>query len=61
MISETTIYQAVCDKCGKEFPLISTSENFALEYAIADGWHHANGKLLCPGCAKELPGKNKNE
>lgn len=50
MIQEVTMYQAVCDGCGRCIGTqISRSHviNSALNHC---GWQEINGKLYCPDC-----------
>lgn len=56
MIREVTMYQAVCDGCGKTH----INENMgycawvdgcsAIEDACEAGWTEIDGKLYCPDC-----------
>lgn len=56
MIREVTMYEAVCDRCGKSH----INENMgycawvdgcgAVEDAYEAGWTEIDGKLYCPDC-----------
>lgn len=58
MIREVTMYQAVCDGCGKSH----VNENMgccawvdgcsAIEDAYEAGWDEIGGKLYCPDCVE---------
>lgn len=57
MIKEVTMYQVVCDKCGRVFEngifgsnRFYTSEG-ALKSAQRYGWTESNGKNLCHVCS----------
>lgn len=56
MIREVTMYQAVCDGCGKTH--VNDSMGYcawvdgcgAVEDACDSGWTEIDGKLYCPDC-----------
>ena len=58
MIQEVTMYQAVCDRCGKSHvdeiigyaPWSDTLS--AIIFAILDDWQEIDGKLYCPDCVE---------
>ena len=57
MIQEVTMYQAVCDGCGKEFVEERgrrTWANRVSAYLAAwmSGWMSINHKLYCPDCVE---------
>ena len=56
MVQEVTMYQAVCDKCGKshidEFNgYVAWSDEWsAKQNAMDNGWIEIDSKLYCPDC-----------
>lgn len=51
MIREVTMYQAVCDGCGRGFGLELT-DGMARYMAKMRDWQEINGKLYCPDCVE---------
>ena len=49
MIREVTMYQAVCDGCGK-WRLPCKTKGKAMNIALWKGWKEIDGKLYCPAC-----------
>ena len=53
MIREVTMYQAVCDGCGKKNNWVWGTPEKALFAAIAtDDWRIIGDKLYCPDCVE---------
>lgn len=56
MIKEVTMYQCVCDRCGKvhvdDFNgfVAWTDGGYAADAAGDDGWIGIDGKHYCPDC-----------
>lgn len=50
MIREVTMYQAVCDGCGKWKPPCKTKEKAMYIASVWKGWKEIDGKLYCPDC-----------
>ena len=50
MIREVTMYQAVCDWCGKWNPTCKTKRKAMIIAMALKGWQEINGKLYCLGC-----------
>ena len=50
MIREVTMYQAVCDGCGKWKLPCKTKRKSMLIATLFNGWKEINGKLYCPDC-----------
>ena len=53
MICEVTMYQAVCDRCGRICASIGgiiawTDTESAKYVALESGWKEINGKIYCP-------------
>lgn len=67
MIREVTMYQAVCDRCGKphtddiDGTICWESEESALYVALESGWEEIGGKLCCPACAVEIAMAEENQ
>lgn len=58
MIQKVTMYQAVCDGCGKRDGDMYEKRNKALSMALYRDWQNIDGKLYCPDCV-EWDRKNK--
>lgn len=62
MIKGITMYQVVCDKCGRIFKETMfgidrfDSSLSAINTSKSECWEHENGKSYCPYCSK-----HKNE
>ena len=52
MIKETTMYQAVCDNCGRHEEQIFEKCDDIRRVILWRGWHFINGNLCCPDCAE---------
>lgn len=56
MICEVTMYQPVCDGCGKGYVNESlgycalTDPDYAMMNCEEAGWQEIDGKLYCPEC-----------
>lgn len=50
MIREVTMYQAVCDGCGKEGWAFSTASLSVRHAKSRLQWEEVGGKLYCPDC-----------
>ena len=62
MIREVTMYQAVCDRCGKEGWAFSTASLSVRHAKSRLQWEEVGGKLYCPGCmVYELESKEKTD
>lgn len=51
MIRELTIYQAVCDVCGRNASQVTDDARESVFSAMRnDGWREIDRKLYCPDC-----------
>ena len=51
MIREVTMYQAVCDGCGRNASQVTDDARESVFSAMRnDGWREIDGKLYCPDC-----------
>ena len=50
MIRKVTMYQAVCDGCGKWKPPCKTKGRAMFIASVCKGWQEIDGKLYCPDC-----------
>lgn len=50
MIREVTMYEAVCDGCGKEGWAFSTASLSVRHAKSRLQWEEVGGKLYCPDC-----------
>ena len=51
MIREVTMYQAVCDGCGRVFGKVYSDIDTAVRVPfMKDLWAYINDKLYCPDC-----------
>ena len=50
MIREVTMYQAVCDGCGKWRLPCKTKEKAIRLATVWKGWKEIDGILYCPDC-----------
>lgn len=62
MICEVTMYQAVCDGCGKNYGEDKDicawgDESIAIDQAVASGWEliEEGDLLYCEACYADLP------
>ena len=66
MIREVTMYQVVCDGCGRWKSPCKTKEKAMYIASVWKGWKEIGGKLYCPDCyeydedTNEYKSKNKN-
>lgn len=65
MIEKTTMYKAVCDRCGKELSeqcetVYSETYDLAVESALDNDWCEINGRLLCDECYHYDSNKDEN-
>ena len=56
MIKPITMYNVICDRCGRilEDGAFWDDESSAIAYAINSRWTEISGKHYCPDCAKHL-------
>lgn len=52
MIQKVEMYQAVCDRCGKEGWVFSTASLSVRHAKSRLQWEEVGGKLYCPDCAE---------
>lgn len=51
MIHKLTMYQAVCDGCGRNASQVTDDAMGSVFSAMRnDGWREMDGKLYCPDC-----------
>ncbi len=63
MIQDVTMYQAVCDRCGRICAsmggIIAWTDTESAKYvALESGWKEINGNLYCPDCVECDEGTN---
>ena len=56
MLKPVTMYNVICDRCGRilEDGAFWDDESSAIAYAINSRWTEISGKHYCPYCAKNL-------
>ena len=52
MIQEVTMYQAVCDRCGKLHGQMFETPQLCAKIALWRGWFVENHNIYCPDCVE---------
>ena len=55
MIQEVTMYQAVCDRCGKLYEQMFETPRLCAKIALLRGWFVENHNIYCPDCIEYDP------